>query len=67
MKTKETLPAHQPMSESELVEKWLWKMDYCKEKKFPPAQAWAWDLADTAFAEAHNAKVKGTSNDEGRD
>jgi hypothetical protein len=37
--------------ESAIVEKWLWKMDYCKEKKFPPAQAWAWDLAEAAFNE----------------
>jgi hypothetical protein len=56
MKTQETLPARPPMSEGEIVEKWLWKMDYCKKKKFPPAQAWAWDLAEVAFNDLLDTK-----------
>ena len=29
--------------------KWLWMMDWCKEKGCPAAQKWAWDLAKKAF------------------
>ena len=29
--------------------KWLWMMDYCKKKRFPPAQSWAWRCAEDAW------------------
>ena len=32
-----------------LTEQWLWKMNYCKERNNPPAQKWAWDLAEKAL------------------
>lgn len=31
------------------VEKWFWKMDYCKRNGLPPAQSWAWDKAEEAL------------------
>ena len=30
-------------------EKWFWKMDYCKQQHIPPAEKWAWDLAEKEF------------------
>lgn len=32
---------------------WLWKMEYCKKNGLPPAQSWAWKLANKAYAETH--------------
>jgi len=29
--------------------KWFWMMDYCKTKKIPPAQKWAWDKAEREY------------------
>lgn len=29
--------------------KWSWKMDYCKKQEIPPAQKWAWDLAEKMY------------------
>ena len=29
--------------------KWIWKMDYCKQKRIPPGESWAWDLAEKAY------------------
>lgn len=31
------------------VDKWTWKMVYCEEKGLPPAQAWAWNIAENAY------------------
>ena len=31
------------------MEKWIWKMDYCKKNFIPPAQKWAWIKAENAF------------------
>lgn len=39
-------------SEDAVVKKWLWKMDYCKMQKIPPAQAWAWNKSEVEFAKA---------------
>lgn len=33
----------------EITEKWLWKMNYCKDKNIPPAQSWAWDIAEEEY------------------
>ena len=24
---------------------WFWMMDFCKKKRLPPAQKWAWGMA----------------------
>ena len=32
-----------------LTKKWFWLMDYCKKKHIPPAQKWAWDMAEKAY------------------
>jgi len=29
--------------------RWFWKMKYCNEHSIPPAQTWAWDIADYEF------------------
>ncbi len=29
--------------------KWTWKMDYCRRKRIPPAQQWAWSEAGEAY------------------
>ncbi len=29
--------------------KWGWKMDWCKKQGYPPAQHWAWMLAEEAW------------------
>jgi len=34
------------MSEQE----WAWRMDYCQERRIPPAEAWAWKQAGDAHA-----------------
>lgn len=33
-------------------EKWFWMMAYCKSRGIPPAQSWAWELADAAYRES---------------
>lgn len=33
------------------LEKWHWKMHYCKSKGIPPAQKWAWDEAEKVYNE----------------
>ena len=33
--------------------KWVWMMDYCKKRSIPPAQEWAWRMAEDAWRE-HN-------------
>ena len=35
--------------------KWFWKMDYCKKRRIPPAQTWAWDEAEKAY---NNQNIK---------
>jgi hypothetical protein len=32
-----------------VIEKWIWKMDYCKSIGFPPAHKWAWDKAEITY------------------
>ena len=32
-------------------QKWMWKMNYCKDAQIPPAQDWAWKKADDAYTE----------------
>jgi hypothetical protein len=34
---------------------WLRAMDYCREKKIPPAQKWAWDMAKKANQQENNS------------
>jgi hypothetical protein len=29
--------------------KWFFMMDYCKKHQLPPAQSWAWQLAEEAY------------------
>ena len=29
--------------------KWFWMMDYCKKNQIPPAQSWAWKMAEKAW------------------
>lgn len=31
------------------IEKWFWKMDFCKTQGISPAQTWAWDLAEKQY------------------
>lgn len=31
---------------------WIWMMDWCEKNGYPPAQKWAWDLAEKAFKES---------------
>jgi hypothetical protein len=38
-------------------EKWVWMMDYCKEKAIPPAQPWAWKQAEDAYIESQKNKA----------
>ena len=48
------------MEKDELFERWRWMMDYCKKKKLPPAQEWAWDIAEKEYQTA-NQPVQPTS------
>ena len=32
-----------------LLDKWSWKMDYCLKMGLPPAQEWAWQIAEKEF------------------
>jgi len=32
-------------------DKWHWMMDYCRKRRLPPAQEWAWKLAENAYNE----------------
>jgi len=31
--------------------KWMWMMEWCKKRGFPPANEYFWGLADKAFSE----------------
>ena len=31
------------------MSKWVWKMDYCRNNGLPPAQKWAWDMAEEVY------------------
>lgn len=31
------------------MDKWFWMMRFCKRKRIPPAQKWAWDMAKDAY------------------
>lgn len=33
------------------TEEWSWRMDYCRKRRIPPGEVWAWEQAGTAFAE----------------
>ena len=33
--------------------KWIWCMDYCKQKGWPPAENWAWDKAVEVYNTIH--------------
>ena len=37
--------------------KWFWMMDYCKKRKIPPAQSWAWNQAEKAYEAILAAKL----------
>lgn len=43
------------------MDKWAWKMDYCKKKGIPPAQKWAWDQAE----EVYNKSLEQEKKNEG--
>ena len=30
-------------------DKWIWKMEYCKKHRLPPAENWAWNKAEEAW------------------
>ena len=32
--------------------KWFWKMDYCRRNGLPPAQEYAWNIAEHAYKES---------------
>lgn len=34
--------------------KWNWKMAYCLENHLPPAEVWAWELAEVAYWEMND-------------
>ena len=44
------------MTPEEQHAKWSWKMDYCRSKEIPAAQAWAWLEAEEAYQEHIKAK-----------
>lgn len=31
------------------ITKWNWMMEYCRKRRNPPAQSWAWDNAEKAY------------------
>jgi len=33
-----------------IVDKWIWMMEYCRKHAIPPAQTWAWNKAEKAYA-----------------
>ena len=37
------------MGTSDVVRKWFWMMNYCKENRLPAAQEWAWNKAEIAW------------------
>jgi hypothetical protein len=39
------------------LEKWLWKMNYCKLHRLPPAQSWAWDYVEKKWGEIHDTRT----------
>jgi len=40
------------------TEKWSWMMEYCKKKRIPPAETWAWREAEKAYLKELKAKNK---------
>jgi len=42
------------------MNKWFWKMAYCKRRAIPPAQLWAWGWAEAAWELVNKLPVKGT-------
>jgi len=32
--------------------KWRWMMVYCRSRRLPPAQGWAWSRAQAAYEQA---------------
>ena len=42
----------------ENTKKWIWMMDYCKKHTMPPAQKWAWNIAEKAYVKVcENLKI----------
>ena len=39
---------------SNLTKKWIWKMNWCKERRFPPASEMFWNMAEKAYNEKNN-------------
>lgn len=37
---------------------WFWKMDYCKKNGLPPAQEWAWNIADKEWKKYLNKQKR---------
>lgn len=42
-------------SPNDTFSKWKWMMDYCHERKWPPADFW--DLAEKRWKERHGKKI----------
>jgi len=36
------------------TDRWIWKMDYCVRNNMPPAQEWAWNIADDEYNKQEN-------------
>ncbi len=36
--------------------KWAWMMDYCRSRKLPAAQSWAWNKAEKAWNKRINSE-----------
>ena len=47
-----------PFVSEDAGKQWHWMMDWCFEKKYPPAQKWAWDLAKKAWAEFSKTNIE---------
>lgn len=47
------------MSDQFEEDEWMWIMDYCRKKRIPPAQLWAWEEAKKAYTEMK--KLQGES------
>lgn len=41
------------------LEKWVFKMKYCQKHKIPPAQSWAWELAEKEYQEVKTKTIGG--------
>jgi len=61
MTNEQNLPAVAGLVERR-VRRWEWMMTYCKNKRIPPAQKWAWDMAEDAYKEflktTHNSELR---------